>query len=305
MVYTVTFNPSLDYFVDVPDFRTGEVCRAETGVIRAGGKGINVSLVLSLLGVKSFATGFVSGFTGREICRLLSDSGIGCDFAEIPGGMSRINVKIRHGMETEINGSGPSVGEKEKKLLEEKLSRVKKGDFAVFSGSIPKGTEASSYADIIASFEEGVNTVVDAEGEILLKTLPLKPFLIKPNRSEAERILGRKISSPDQALDCAEIFRANGSRNVIVSLGADGAVFSAEDGKGYIAGIPSGKTVNTVGSGDSTVAGFISACIKGMTPDDAFAFAVATGTAAAYKEGFPDETDIRKVLKGVTFIRRR
>nr|MCR4907446.1 1-phosphofructokinase [Lachnospiraceae bacterium] len=258
MIYTVTFNPSLDYIVSVPDFKIGVTNRTASELIYPGGKGINVSLVLKNFGIDSVALGFTAGFTGDEIKRLIDLSGIKADFIPVSSGISRINVKLRGIEETEINGIGPAYSDADIDKLYEKLDRLKSGDFLILSGSIPPSLPSGIYMDILSKLNgRGIRYVVDASGELLTKVLDFKPFLIKPNKQELEGIFGCHIENNSDSLACARKLQAMGASNVLVSLAGDGALLLSENGDVYESLPPQGTLVNSVGAGDSMIAGFI------------------------------------------------
>lgn len=232
MIYTVTFNPSLDYIVDVTDFKTGVVNRTTGEKIFAGGKGINVSMVLKNLGMSNTSLGFTAGFTGNEIKRLLAKKGVDTDFIEVEDGISRINVKLRSNEESEINGQGPVITEDNIKKLYEKLDCLKESDVLVLAGSIPDVMPSSMYMDIMKHLEgRGINIVVDATRNLLTNVLPYKPFLIKPNNHELGEIFGVEITDKDDVIKYAKKLQEQGARNVLVSMAGDGAVLVTEDGQ--------------------------------------------------------------------------
>ena len=252
MIYTVTFNPSLDYIVDVTDFKTGVVNRTTGEKIFAGGKGINVSMVLKNLGMSNTSLGFTAGFTGNEIKRLLAKKGVDTDFIEVEDGISRINVKLRSNEESEINGQGPVITEDNIKKLYEKLDCLKESDVLVLAGSIPDVMPSSMYMDIMKHLEgRGINIVVDATRNLLTNVLPYKPFLIKPNNHELGEIFGVEITDKDDVIKYAKKLQEQGARNVLVSMAGDGAVLVTEDGQEFKANAPKGKLKNSVGAGDS------------------------------------------------------
>ena len=299
MIYTVTFNPALDYAVETGDLNLGKTNRSENEKITAGGKGINVSTVLKNLGADSVALGFIAGFTGKEIERQTKALNITTDFIEIDG-LSRINVKIRSSKETEINCSGPIIPDCALKKLYEKLLKLNNGDYLVLAGSVPSSLNKSVYADIMEMLDgRGVNVVVDATGELLGKVLPFHPFLIKPNTQELSEFFGVEIEDQKEAIVYAKKLQDLGARNVIVSMGADGAIMVSEKGEEYALDAPSGKVINTVGSGDSMGAGFVYATASGSDYCVAFKTAVASGSASAFCEGLADKAKIEEVLKTI------
>ena len=232
MIYTVTFNPSLDYVVDVKNFKTGQVNRTEQEKMFPGGKGINVSIVLNHLGLKSTAWGFLAGFTGEEISKRLDEEGVNTDFIQVEEGISRINVKLRSTEETEINGQGPMIRSTDIEKLYAKLDALKAGDVLVLAGSIPDVMPQSIYMDIMKYLEgKDVMIAVDATRELLANVLPLHPFLIKPNNHELGQLFGVTISSKEDVKKYAAKLQEQGARNVLVSMAGDGAVLLTEEGK--------------------------------------------------------------------------
>ena len=258
MVYTVTVNPSLDYIIDVEHFKTGVVNRTFAEKINAGGKGINVSIVLSNLGIENTALGFLAGFTGNEIENRLIEKGIKTDFIHLNDGLSRINVKLRSDEESEINGQGPNITEENIKELYSKLDKLTSDDILVLAGSIPSTLPQSFYSDIMNHLKDkGVKFVVDATKELLKKSLEYKPFLVKPNNHELGEIFGVELKTREDVVPYAQKFREMGAQNVLVSMAGEGAVLASADGNVYKSPAPKGKLVNSVGAGDSMVAGFI------------------------------------------------
>ena len=258
MIYTVTFNPSLDYIVSVDNFKMGIVNRTTKELMYPGGKGINVSMVLSNLGIKNTAFGFSAGFTGEEIIRKVREKGIEAEFISVKEGNSRINVKLRSNEETEINGKGPKITEENIEELYAKLDSLKEGDILVLAGSIPDVMPKSIYMDIMEHLQEkNLMVVVDATKELLLNVLSFHPFLIKPNNHELGEIFGVEISTKDQVVEYAKKLQEKGAKNVLVSMAGEGAVLVTEDGMEYRAEAPKGKVINSVGAGDSMVAGFL------------------------------------------------
>ena len=328
MIYTVTLNPSLDDFVAVPEFRIGKTNRTEKENLIAGGKGINVSLVLTALGIPNTALGFTAGFTGEEIERQLREKNICCDFIRLPEGSSRINVKLINYEGTEINGRGPAIGENDLSCLKEKLSCLKEGDVLVLSGSIPAGMPQTLYADLMKPVSgRGVKIVVDAAGEALRSTLPLHPFLIKPNLDELSELIQlgagklreelalqrencgeqsfepsplrhHKLENPSgpQHVDVLQLLAARiqkmGAENVLISMAGDGAALLDADGKFHFHKVPEGELVNGVGAGDSMVAGFLTGFLRHHSYEEAFLMGLAAGSASAYQEGLAGQQEI-------------
>ena len=300
MIYTVTLNPSLDYVVQVKDFRVGAVNRTGGEAIFAGGKGINVSLMLKTLGCETKALGFLAGFTGEEIRRLLSEDGLPEAFLFVESGFSRINVKLKSGEETEINGAGPVISGSEKEALFEKLEEmVTDGDTLVLSGSAPRSLPSDIYAEMIRRVStKRVRIVADVSGELLKDVLPLRPFLIKPNHHELGEFFGCHIESRDEAVFFARKLCEQGAENVMVSLAGDGAVLVTSDGV-YVAEAPKGIAVNSVGAGDSAVAGFLAGWHETEDPVQALALAVAAGSATAFSKGLGKKEDVLSLYEAV------
>lgn len=298
MIATVTFNPSLDYIVRTQDFREGGLNRATAEEILPGGKGINVSIVLHALGIPTTGYGFVGGFTGEELGRMLSRLGVATDFIPVDG-LTRINVKLKSdGKETEINGRGPVVSPALIDLLKARLGKLGKEDVLVLSGSIPKGMDAGLYAELAASLPDpATRFVVDASGPLLLDTLPLHPFLIKPNQDELAEIFSRPVRSPEDALGLARKLQERGARNVLVSLGGDGAVLVDEHGKEHRAQAPHGEVRNTVGCGDSMVAGFLAGYERTHDYAQALRWGIAAGSAAAFAGHLASGDEIKALLE--------
>lgn len=288
MITTVTMNPSIDYALFSPGFEKGAINRFENCSCRPGGKGVNVSLLLAALGVETTALGFAAGFSGSEIVRLLKQGGCKTDFFPLPGGISRINVKIREpgGEETDFNGAGPQIPADAVNWLMEKISALSSEDTLVLSGSIPPSLPRDAYAELLRLTEgKGVLTVVDAAGQALLASLPCHPFLIKPNLEELEEISGISIQDTATAKECALSLQRQGARNVVVSMGERGALLAAEDGKCLFCRAPKGEPVSTVGAGDSLVAGFLYGWRLHNTFEGALRWGVAAGSATAFCQG--------------------
>ena len=285
MVYTLTLNPSLDYVVSVDNFSIGKTNRTSNENIFPGGKGINVSIMLNNLGIKSKALGFVAGFTGEEIEKRIEEQGIKHDFVKINKGISRINLKLKNYEGTEINGQGPEYGKAELDKLFDKLKELKEGDILVLAGSIPKQLPTSIYRDIMGRLKDkGVLFVVDATGELLLNALEYNPFLIKPNNYELGEIFGVVIDTMERAAEYAMRLKEKGAINVLVSMGGAGAVLITAEGRILQADAPKGKVVNTTGAGDSMLAGFITGYMKNKEYSGALKLGIAAGSATAFSE---------------------
>ncbi len=297
MIYTITFNPAIDYVIHTNNIRTGEVNRTSSETYFIGGKGINVSVVLAELGVKSVALGFVAGFTGDAIENGLLKKGISTDFIKLDNGFSRINVKIKSDEETEINGQGPEICEEAIAELFRKLDLINNGDILVLAGSIPKSLDSDIYEKILSYCDgKGVHFVVDASGSLLLNVLKYKPFLIKPNNHELGEMFGVKVESPADIEKYALKLREMGARNVLVSMAGDGAMLFAEDGSTYSCGVCKGTVRNSVGAGDSMVAGFIAGIADGDY-SHALKLGTACGGATAFSDDLAVKEDIDRLLK--------
>lgn len=296
MVYTVTFNPAVDYIVHTDELKVGMTNRSEREEIYFGGKGINVSLVLRELGIKSKALGFVAGFTGAAIEKALLESGVDADFVHLDSGFSRINVKIKSSAETELNGSGPDIPENALAELFEKLDKIKDGDAIVLAGSIPADLPEDIYEKILERLRgKKIRAVVDATKDLLLNVLKYEPFLVKPNNQELEEMFGVKLQSVDDIIIYAKKLREMGAKNVLVSMAGEGAVLLDENGETHVCGVCRGIVKNSVGAGDSMVAGFIAGCEKSY--DYALKLGTASGGATAFSEGLAQKEKIFELIK--------
>lgn len=298
MIYTVTFNPSLDYVLSAESFSLGSMNRAGAGNILAGGKGLNVSAVLTELECENTALGFIAGFTGREIERLVSQSGCHADFIELPIGCSRINVKLKaSGEETEINADGPQIPQECLDDLLRKLSLLQSGDILTLAGSIPSSLSDDVYSDIMQALSrKDIKMIVDASGRLLFNVLKERPYLIKPNHIELGEMLGVEICSPNEAAHYAKSLQSMGARNVLVSMADRGAVLVCESGEVFFCAAPKGKAVNSVGAGDSMVAGFIAGMVSGKGMSHALRLGIAAGSASAFGMGLARHDDIEALL---------
>lgn len=302
MIYTLTMNPSLDYIVDVENFRMGLTNRTSAEQMLPGGKGLNVSMVLHNLGVETTALGFVAGFTGEEIVRRMQETGVNCDFIRVGQGMSRINMKLRTVDGTEINGLGPELREEDVIALEKKLVDLQSGDTLVLAGSLPKAVPPSYYARLTEQMQaQGVNTVVDASGEVLALTLSKHPFLIKPNRQELSEFFGAALlTETEDILFYAKKMQELGAKNVLVSLGGDGALLLTEDGDVITAKAPEGEVVNSVGAGDSMVAGFIYGYLKESGKErypSALHYGLSAGSASAFSRELAKKPEVERLYQ--------
>lgn len=297
MIYTVTFNPSLDYIVWVDRMVPGALNRTEKEMLNPGGKGINVSLVLRNLGYDSVALGFRAGFTGKEIARLLEEQGISSDFIETGPGISRINVKVRSEEESEINGMGPEIADGDIAKLYRKLDELKAGDVLVLAGSIPSVMPETMYSDIMEYLKEkDLLIVVDATKDLLVNVLKYRPFLVKPNNYELGEIYGVTLKTRREVIPYARKMQEEGARNVLVSMAGEGAVLLTEDGQVYQTPAPRGRVQNSVGAGDSMVAGFIAGYMESRDWERAFYMGVCSGSASAFSEGMATKEAVHDLL---------
>ena len=305
MIYTLTFNPALDYIVRTPGYTEGQVNRTAGEKLLAGGKGINVSTVLANLGIENTALGFISGFTGKMIADILDMSGVKHDFTELEDGFSRINVKIKHGKETEINGRGPVIDKTAMEKLYKKLNSLSNGDMLILAGSVPGSAGSFAYCDIAKHLsDKKIDIIVDAEGELLTNTLKYKPFLIKPNIHELEGIFGRTLGGDSQLEQAAEELRNMGARNVLVSKGEGGALLITESMECYSCAAPVGNVVNTTGSGDSMVAGFTAGYLEEKNYEYALKMGICAGSASAFSENLATGEEIMSLFRKVTVHKR-
>ena len=285
MIYTVTFNPSLDYIVSCDDFILGQTNRTTKEIIYPGGKGINVSIVLRNLGLDTTALGFLAGFTGGEIKRLILKEGIKNEMIEVNNGFSRINIKLRSSQESELNGMGPSIDEQSIKKLYQKLDNLTGDDILVLAGSIPSSMPSNIYSDIMDYLKDkNMKIVVDATKDLLLNVIPYKPFLIKPNNHELGELFNVELNTREEVVPYARKLQELGARNVLVSLAGEGAVLVDENGEVYSSKAPKGKVINSVGAGDSMVAGFLYGYKTFNNYNEAFKYGICTGSASAFSE---------------------
>ena len=300
MIYTVTFNPSLDYIVSIKDFELGKTNRTVTEQMLAGGKGINVSTVLKNLGINNVALGFVAGFTGREIERMAKESGIICNFITLEQGCSRINVKMKDFDGTEVNGMGPVIDEDAVEQLRKQLRRLTQGDTLVLAGSIPSCMSDSIYRDIMSELKDkGIHFVVDATKDLLMNVLEFHPFLIKPNNHELGEIFGVELTTRESVVPYAKKLQEMGARNVLVSMAGQGAVLLDENENVYMLPAPKGTLVNAVGAGDSMVAGFIAGWEQTKDSYHAFKMGVSAGSASAFSEILATKEDVERVYASI------
>ena len=285
MIYTVTFNPAIDYAIGVENLEPGMTNRSTFEQLLPGGKGLNVSTILNHLGMENTALGFIAGFTGAEIKRSFEALGGKSDFIELKEGISRINVKIKSREETEINAAGPVIGQEAVEQLMDKLNGLKDGDVLILAGSIPSSMSDSLYSDIMKMLaDRDIMIAVDATKELLVNVLEYRPFLVKPNHHELGEIFGVELADREAVVPYAEKLKKMGAENVLVSMAGEGAVLAAGDGKFYKAPAPAGKLVNGVGAGDSMVAGFLAGWIERKDYGHAFYMGMAAGSASAFSE---------------------
>ena len=301
MIYTVTFNPSLDYIVSVNDFQLGLTNRTDSELILPGGKGINVSTILMNLGIDSTAFGFAAGFTGEEIIREVEAMGIRSDFIKIDSGISRINLKLKNIDGTEINGSGPEISEEKIEELLRKLDILGEGDILVLAGSIPASMPADMYSTIMERLQhKNVTFIVDATKDLLINVLKYKPFLIKPNNHELGELFDVKLTTREEVIPYGKKLQKQCARNVLISMAGEGAVLVAEDGSVYEAPAPKGTLVNAVGAGDSMVAGFTAGWIEKKDYRHAFYMGVSAGSASAFSEYLATKEEIMDLYEKVS-----
>ncbi|URJ61935.1 1-phosphofructokinase [Paenibacillus polymyxa] len=303
MIYTVTLNPSIDYIVEVDDLKLGDLNRMKRDLKLPGGKGINVSRVLNQLGADSTAIGFLGGFTGRFIDDTLREESIKTDFVMIEDD-TRINIKLKHGDETEINGLGPAIREQEADALVQKLEGLQKNDIVVLSGSIPPSLGGDFYDRLISVCQQtGAEFVIDTTGEALMKALVHKPLLIKPNHHELAELFGVTIHSKEEIVTYGRKLLEAGAKNVLISMAGEGALFITAD-EVYHANVPAGTVKNSVGAGDSMIAGFVGTLALHGDPIEAFRAGVASGSATAFSDDLATREKIEQLRPQVTISKR-
>lgn len=305
MIYTVTLNPSIDYVINLKSLNIGQINRVNSENVYPGGKGINVSRVLKTLGYDNVATGFISGFTGDFIINSLCELDVKSDFIKLNNGFTRINVKIKSNEETEINGGGPHISDEKLKELFDKLSYLKEDDILILAGSIPSTLSEDLYEKIIKHVENNkVKVVVDATKNLLLNVLKYNPFLIKPNNHELEEIFNVKLDNLNDIITYAKKLQEMGARNVLVSMGEDGALLITENGQVLISNAPNGRVINSVGAGDSMVAGFICGYLNSNSYEEALKLGSASGSATAFSSDLAKKELIYELIKEIKVERR-
>ncbi len=300
MVYTLTLNPALDYVMKTGALSFDNINRSKGETLSYGGKGINVSVILSRLGIENKALGFLAGFTGKQLEKMLISDGIGCGFVYLENGNTRINVKIRAEKELDINADGPQIKEADIERLLEKLNCVKAGDFVVIAGALPENAPQNAYEIVLSRLEKrGVNFVVDATGGLLKSVLKYKPFLIKPNHLELSALFKADAETDEEIEKYARQLQADGAKNVLVSRAEKGALLIDENGGVSKIGAVTGELINSVGSGDSMVAGFIAGYIKTGSFEYALKLGNACGAATAFSPLLADKNKINELLNAV------
>lgn len=300
MIYTVTFNPAIDYVVELLSFNIGEVNRTTREYMNLGGKGVNVSRVLTNLEIPNTSLGFIAGFTGEALRTGLAEMGVKTDFIKLKEGNTRINVNIKGISETDINARGPEISDEAIEELFEKLNILKEGDILVLAGSIPASLPSDMYERIMSKlYGKGIKFVVDATKDLLLKSLKYEPFLIKPNNHELGEIFGIQLKNDDEIIYYARELKKKGAKNVLVSMAGDGAVLVDENNIAHKIGTPKGKVVNSVGAGDSMVAGFLAGYLEKGDYQHALRMGTASGSASAFSEGLATKQEVMDLLNKI------
>ena len=309
MIYTITFNPALDYTVQVEEFEIGKINRTKSENILAGGKGLNVSIILKRLGIENTALSFIAGFTGKELERKIKQYNIKTDFIEINNGYTRINVKISslkknsliQEREIALNGNGPEITQEDIDELLEKIKKINSEDIVILSGNVPKCINEDIYEIICKELnEKNVKFVVDASQKLLMNCLKYKPFFIKPNKDELEETFNTKIKTKKEIIIYAKKLQEKGAQNVLISLGGDGAILLTGKNEVYYSNTPKGQVINTVGAGDSMVAGFVAGYLKKKNYIEALKLGIASGSATAFSAGLAMNEEINELLKQIT-----
>ena len=300
MIYTVTFNPSLDYTVSVEGFELGKTNRTSSEEMFPGGKGINVSIVLHHLGMENTALGFLAGFVGKEIERKVAQCGVHAEFIHLAEGNSRINLKIKNIDGTEINGMGPDIPEHKLAALRARIDRLVEGDVLVLAGSIPRSIPTTIYSELMKRLaDRNILFIVDAEKKLLTDALQYRPFLIKPNNHELGEIFGVELHTREEVIPYAKRLQEMGARNVLVSMSSQGAVLVDENGNVHESLPPKGKLVNAVGAGDSMVAGFLAGWLSCKDYHHAFLMGLAAGSASAFSESLATGEEVEAVYRTI------
>lgn len=301
MIYTITFNPALDYIVRLDHLTPGTINRTEQEYVLGGGKGINVSIVLNNLGIDTTALGFIGGFTGNEIVHQLNEFGVHESFIRLKDGLTRINVKVKASdEETEINGRGPVIADDELHDLYAQLDTLTDQDTLVLAGSIPSSLPSNMYEIIMERLaHKHIRIVVDATKDLLTRVLPYKPFLIKPNNHELSEIFGRSLSTNDDLINAARELQTLGAQHVLISMASDGAILVSADGSVYTSPAPKGTLINSVGAGDSMVAGFITGYLNTQDLQQALYWGIATGSASAFSENLATKDEVLTLLNTI------
>lgn len=300
MIYTVTFNPAIDYVVELVSFNIGEVNRTTREYMNLGGKGVNVSRVLTNLEIPNTALGFVAGFTGEALKTGLGEMGVKTDFIKLKEGNTRINVNIKGITETDINARGPEIPDNAIEELFNKLDNLKNGDILVLAGSIPASLPSDMYERIMSRlYGKGIRFVVDATKDLLMKSLKYEPFLIKPNNHELGEIFGLQLKNDDEIIYYARELKKKGAKNVLISMAGDGAVLVDENNIAHRIGTPKGKVVNSVGAGDSMVAGFLAGYLENGDYQHALKMGTASGSASAFSEGLATKQEVMDLLNKI------
>lgn len=298
MIYTVTFNPALDYVMLLDKFESGGVNRSKEEFLNPGGKGINVSMMLTELEVDNTALGYIAGFTGEELVIKLKKRNIKTDFITLKEGNTRINVKVKADIESEINAGGPDITKEDINLLMSKLDKLSDEDILVLAGSIPSSVDNDIYEQIMKRLNDRkVNIAVDATNELLLNVLKYSPFLIKPNHHELGELFDVSLKTEEDIIIYAKKLQEMGARNILVSMAGDGAILLTENGEILKSNSPKGKVINSVGAGDSMVAGFLAGYLKNKDYTEALKLGIASGSASAFSEGIATKKDVDILLK--------
>lgn len=302
MIYTITLNPALDYSLETSKFDLGKLNLSEKAYFLGGGKGINVSKVLKNFNVESTAIGFLGGFTGNFIKEELKEKNIKEDFVEVLGN-TRVNIKIKTGeIETELAGLSPEINENHVLALKEKLGNIQDGDILVLSGSVPKSLKTTIYKELVEGLDKNIKVILDTRGDAFVETLKVKPFLVKPNHHELEEFCGKELHSLEEIVEGARTIQKLGVQNVIVSMGKDGSILLTEDSV-YKGNVPKGTLKNSVGAGDSMVAGLVSKLAQGESLLEAYKFGIASGSATAFSHNLATKDEVLALLNQINIIK--